>query len=131
MTDEATVQQAVRLRAAYARMHLWRNNVGACEDKSGRVIRYGLGNDSAQLNRAIKSSDLIGMTPVVITPEMVGRTLAVFTAIECKRPGWKLTNADERGRAQKKFIDLVKDAGGFAGFATSADDVDSICAMGE
>ena len=31
--------------------------------------------------------DRIGCVPVVVTPEMVGRTIGLFVAVECKKPG--------------------------------------------
>lgn len=123
---EAASQQQIMLAMARMGALPYRNNVGACTDESGRVIRYGLANSSAQMNAAIKSSDIIGITPVTITPEMVGRTVGVFTAIECKRPGWHLTPGDKRGQAQQKFIDIVVSVGGMGGFATGPDDVSAI-----
>ena len=116
--SEAVVQQQARLELARNGGLIWRNNVGACIDDTGRMIRYGLCNDSAQMNRSIASSDLIGVTPMVIGPEHVGRTIGVFTAVECKRPGWHLTPADARGHAQAKFINLVRSVGGIAGFVS-------------
>jgi hypothetical protein len=62
------------------------------------------------------SSDLIGWTTKVITPDMVGQRIAIFTAIEAK---------DGSGRAdtdQAKFIRNVQAAGGIAGVARSEDD---------
>lgn len=123
MSNEAVVQQQVRLAMARAGAQLWRNNSGACTDDTGRLIRYGLGNDSAQLNAVVKSSDLIGATPITITPEMVGMTIGVFTALECKKPGWHLTPGDQRGQAQKRYIDLVRGVGGLGGFVTDVSDL--------
>ncbi|KKL44805.1 hypothetical protein LCGC14_2362030, partial [marine sediment metagenome] len=62
------------------------------------------------------SSDLIGWTPVEITPAMVGSTAAVFTAIEVKRSKGGVTTTE-----QKRFIKRVKQAGGIAGVAASAE----------
>ena len=118
MNSEAAVQTHTRLEMARMGALVWRNNSGACMDQTGRMIRYGLGNDSAQLNRAIKSSDLIGVVPVKITPDMVGQTLGVFAAVECKKPGWHLTPGDQRGQAQDKFIQLVRSVGGVGGFVS-------------
>ena len=123
---ESSVQQRIRLKAAYLGLHLWRNNNGACEDKTGRLIRYGLANESAALNKRIKSSDLIGITPITITPDMVGKTIGVFTAVECKPSDWHLTPSDERGHAQAAFHTLVRDAGGLAGFVTCEEDLTAL-----
>lgn len=129
MANEAAAQQEIRLEASRLGQRLWRNNNGACKDENGRLIRYGLANDSAKLNKHIKSSDLIGITPFKITPDMVGRTLAVFTSIEVKAKGWHFTGT-EREFAQKAWIDLVASMGGVAGFATGGDDLKKITAGG-
>jgi hypothetical protein len=107
---------------------MWRNNVGACEDATGRQIRYGLGNDSAQLNKEIKSSDLIGITPVTawLHSAQSWVTLGVFTALEIKASGWHQTAGDDRAKAQAKFHQIVRDAGGFAGFITDPDQIQTI-----
>jgi hypothetical protein len=120
--NEAASQSHIRLAAANQHLQLWRNNTGVAVDDTGRHVRYGLCNDSKQLNDKIKSSDLIGITPVLITPEYYGRILGVFTAVETKAPGWKYRDNDARAVAQKRFHDIVKAAGGFAGFAQTVDD---------
>lgn len=126
MTSEAAIQQAIRLDIARSGIDLWRQNVGACQDQSGRLIRYGLLNDSKAINEKFKSSDLIGIRPMLVTSEWVGHTVGVFAAIECKESGWKLRPGDARGQAQQRFIDLVRAAGGFAGFARSVDEARGI-----
>lgn len=123
MSSEAVVQQQARLIMARLGAQCWRNNSGACTDDTGRLIRYGLGNDSAQVNAVIKSSDLIGIVPVQIQPHMVGYHLGVFTALEVKKPGWHLTPGDKRGQAQARFHQIVRDACGFAGFVSDPSDV--------
>lgn len=82
----------------------------------GRMIRYGLANESERMNRSFKSSDLIGITPTIILPEHVGMIVGVFTAIESKREGWRFSESDERAAAQQRFIQFVRNAGGLAGF---------------
>lgn len=123
--SEASVQQDIRLAASRRNAYLWRNNSGAFQDERGNFIRYGLANDSKKLNEEIKSSDLIGFTPIVITPDMVGQTIAVFTAVEVKQKGWTGIRS-ARERAQDKFIQLVRSFGGRAGFAASVDDAERI-----
>ena len=122
--SESSVQKEIRLDAAYRNIELWRNNSGACVDTTGRHIRYGLANESKQLNERIKSSDLIGIVPIVITPEMVGKTIGVFAAIECKAENWcgvEACSGEEKARAeaQARFHGIVRKAGGIAGFANS------------
>lgn len=124
--SEAVVQQQTRLMIGAAGMTPMRNNSGACQDQSGRLIRYGLMNDSKELNERFKSSDLIVPRPMLITQEWVGHVVGVFSAIECKPSGWHLTPGDKRGQAQLRFHDLVRAAGGFAGFATNVDEARAI-----
>jgi hypothetical protein len=62
------------------------------------------------------SSDLIGWTQREITPDMVGKKVAVFTAIEVK---------GERGTVSKEqlaFINRVRECGGIAGIARTPDE---------
>lgn len=114
---EVDVISNVRLTASEAGYTLFRNNVGACYDKTNRFIRYGLANDSAQLNESLKSSDLIGIRPVIIDPTHLGRTIGQFVALECKRPNWKFKGT-KRERAQEKFLALIASNGGYARFST-------------
>lgn len=116
--SEAKVQSELRLQGQPLDSILWRNNQGACTDATGRLIRYGLGHDSAPLNEVFKSSDLIGITPVTITPRHVGFRLGVFTAVEVKKPGW-LKPDNDRETAQMNFLQNVAKFGGIAMFATS------------
>ena len=59
------------------------------------------------------SSDLVGLRQVVIGPEQLGQTLAVFTAIEVKAPGGRLREE------QQSFLSLVERFGGYGGVARS------------
>jgi hypothetical protein len=116
--DEAAVQARVRLVASQSGARLWRNNVGAGTLQNGSYIRWGLANDSTALNKVVKSGDLIGINPVLITPEHVGRTLGVFCSREIKREGWRYNPNNARERAQQAWIDLVVSLGGDAAFTT-------------
>jgi len=66
------------------------------------------------------SSDIIGWRPVTITPDMVGQTVAIFTAIEVKT-GRLRTTAD-----QQRFLDAVEKAGGIADVARGVDNAVAI-----
>lgn len=131
MAGEDVVQQRIRLMVGHAGMVPMRNNVGACQDETGRLIRYGLMNDSKDLNEQFKSSDLIIPRPLLITQEWVGHTVAVFTAIECKADNWTMRITDERTQAQMRFHELIRNAGGFAGFAQSNHDARRILRLPE
>jgi hypothetical protein len=115
--SEAWAQQQVRMELARQGAMSWRNNVGALPDSRGVPVRFGLANDSEQLNKRIKSSDLILCIPRVVTPGMVGKTIGQFGSVECKAPGWKYTGT-ERERAQKAWLTLIGGMGGFATFST-------------
>lgn len=115
--SEAWAQSAVRLEAGQKGVRLWRNNVGALLDRNGRLVRYGLANDSAEMNERIKSADLIGWRPVVIRPEHVGHTLGQFVSREIKEPGWQFSGNDHEN-AQLAWANAVNAAGGDARFAT-------------
>jgi hypothetical protein len=116
-TSEAAVQAAVRLEGAQKGVRLYRNNVGVLRDANGRPVRYGLANDSKQLNEVLKSADLIGWRPVLIEPRHVGTTIAQFVSRECKPPLWRYTDT-EHERAQLAWAELVTVAGGDAAFCT-------------
>lgn len=109
--SEELTQATLRLAAPRMGLTLWRNNVGALPGPSGVPVRYGLANDSRRLNKHIKSSDLIGIGPG-------GR----FVAIECKRAAW-VWRGTPREVAQRRFITLVRAAGGYAGFARSVEEM--------
>lgn len=66
------------------------------------------------------SSDLVGWRSVEITPDMVGKRVAVFVAVECKAPKGR-TKSD-----QLAFIDAINNAGGMAGVAKSVGDAEVI-----
>lgn len=115
--SEAAIQNRIRLEASRVGARLLRNNVGAFETDDGSFVRYGLANDSQQMNKNIKSSDLIGLKPVAVQPYHVGQTLGVFVAREVKRGDWKYTGTPEE-LAQLKFLELVLALGGDAAFVT-------------
>lgn len=128
-TPEARASQEVRLRASDWKSKVYRNNSGVLMNEVGVPVRFGLGNESAKINKIIKTSDFIGWTPVVITEAMLGQTLAVFTAIEAKPLGFKVKSVypiKSREFAQNKFIELVRMFGGIGGFASCYQDVDTI-----
>ena len=75
MKSESEIQQLIQIEGPRVDCILMRNNSGALPDKNGRTVRYGLGNISREHSDRIKSSDLIGITRVVVTPEMVGRVV--------------------------------------------------------
>lgn len=73
---------------------------------SARPVHFGL---------AVGSSDLIGWTPIKITEQHLGKTFAIFTAIETKSDRGRNTNA------QEAFTNAVKSSGGLASIVKSVD----------
>lgn len=62
------------------------------------------------------SSDLIGWTNVIVTDQMVGSALPVFTAIEVKYGSTRTT------KDQMIFIDNIKNMNGIAGIVYNEED---------
>jgi hypothetical protein len=132
VTPEALATQEVRLAASQLRARIFRNNAGACVDSSGRQINYGLGNDGTKASKMLKFGDYIGYQSITITPEMVGKTVAVFVNLEIK-PDGKLNQTlqaasyiGSRENLQLETCNLVKNAGGFAGIVTNKQDVEQV-----
>lgn len=120
--SEAAGQSRIRALAPLRGMQLWRNNVGALIDARGVPVRFGLANDSKELNRVFKSADLIGISNEVITLADVGQPRGRFIALECKHAGWRYTGA-EREVAQLAFIKVVNAYGGRAKFIISENEL--------
>lgn len=111
MSSEQSIQQAIRLALSTGQSRVFRNNVGAIKDETGRLVTFGLCKGS---------SDLIGWQSVTVTPDMVGQRVAIFLAVEVKGP---------KGRVQpdqENFIARVRAAGGLAGVARSVSDAITI-----
>lgn len=106
---ETTLQQQIRLAlGSCTDLRLFRNNCGTLPDpRTGRPVQFGLARGSA---------DLIGWRTLVITPEMVGQRVAVFTSLEIKTPTGRLVPA------QRHWLQAVEQAGGIAGVARSVTD---------
>lgn len=90
-------------------LRLFRNNTGSLfDEKSNRMVTFGL---------CPGSSDLIGWRSVVITPEMVGKRVAIFIGAECKAP------YSYASTPQRQFIQVVRDMGGRAGIFRNPDEL--------
>lgn len=86
---------------------LFRNNSGALRDERGVLVRFGL---------TPGASDLIGIVPRRVTPEMVGTVVGLFTALEVKRLGRSATTQ------QAAFLAMVLRNGGIAARVTSVEE---------
>jgi len=116
-SSEAANQNQVRLEGSEKGIRLMRNNVGAYSANypPSPGTRWGLCNDSKQMNKVIKSSDLIGIKPVEIIPCMVGSIIGQFVAREVKKSDWTF-KGDDHENAQLAFLQLVLSLGGDAAF---------------
>lgn len=116
---ESAVLKAVMLRVgSLPNVRVFRNNTG--QGWVGQMTRQGaltILKNARPLNAGLVkgSSDLIGWTTLEITPDMVGRKVAVFTAIECK------TDSGRTDAEQLKFLQNVQAAGGIAIVARDAE----------
>lgn len=97
---EGNISQLIRLGTPDIAV-LYRNNVGALKDSTGRLVRYGLG---------VGSSDLIGIR------KSDGR----MVAIEVKVPGKNATPE------QQQFLNIIKRHGGLAGVAHNVEEARKI-----
>lgn len=116
--SESAVQSLIRLEAARKGIWMGRNNVGALKDKTGRVVRYGLANDSAAVNEVVKSADLIGVRKVLITSDHVGKIIGQLVSRECKPVDWVYTGTP-REQAQLRWATLINSYGGDAAIVNS------------
>jgi hypothetical protein len=128
--SEAFVASECRLALGSYGIITMRNNVGALEDIRGRLVRYGLCNENAQMNKVIKSSDDVCIIPYIVKPQDIGRKLGVFLGVEHKRRNWVFTGKG-RETPQVNFQRMVNSAGGVGLFANSAQSViDSLVSQG-
>lgn len=121
MSIETNILNWIRL-ALTPMVVLFRNNIGVAIhfDKSGEkkyFVPYGVGPQGGG------GSDSIGWTTKIVTPEMVGKPVAIFTAIETKRLEGEATSE------QINFVKQVRAAGGYAGFANCREDARKIVGL--
>lgn len=86
---------------------------------AGRQVTLGFGLING--DPVVGVGDLCGWRSVVVTPDMVGCTVAVFMSVECKRPDGGRVTAD-----QHRWASTVIAAGGIAGTASSEDEARAI-----
>jgi hypothetical protein len=115
--NESVIQNAIRLEASRRGILLFRNNVGALLDGRSVPVRFGLANESRQMNEHVKSGDLIGIKRTVVTAAMVGSVTGEFISVEVKPAGWKYTGRG-REKAQLAWMNIILANGGRAMFAT-------------
>lgn len=132
VTPEAKASLQVKLAANLQGCRLLKNNTGVAYDKNDRPIFFGLGNDKKKKKgdkNVIRTPDWVGWHNMVITEEMVGKTVPVFMAIDAKKLGFKHKESyhiNTREYGQNNFFQRVINANGIAGFAATAEHVKTI-----
>jgi hypothetical protein len=110
--SESAIQNRIRLAISKQGGALaLRNNTGLFKTFDGRTVQAGMGTGT---------SDLIGLTSHIITPEDVGRLVGIFLAIEVK------TDIGRLRTEQSAFLSQVTRMGGVGGIARSDDDAISL-----
>jgi hypothetical protein len=137
VSRENPVQRAGWLRAARHAV-LWRLNTGKAwlsglgprgvhwaPDRShvridaARPIAVGLGMVNG--DPVVGAGDLLGRLSIVITPEMVGQTVAVFCSLEAKR-----TTGGRVSEEQSNWGEQTTNAGGIYGVFRSEEEAERI-----
>lgn len=132
MTTESSIQKAVQIMASKLGMRLFRNNVGKFytgrHSRITKPTQFILMPGDVLIRSAYPvsaglcegSSDLIGFTPITITPDMVGKQVSVFTALEVKTQSGRTT------KEQENFIKVVQQAGGIARVIRSDNEIQEV-----
>lgn len=105
---ETKIQNRIMMDMSEKGYLVWRNQVGLFKTLDGRTVNIGIKG----------SSDLMAVKPTVITPDMVGQTLAVFVAVEVK------TATGRQSEPQKKWQKAVEKLGVKYILARSENDID-------
>lgn len=128
MGRETELVRRILVAASGADARLFRQNVGMgwvgtiAERTPSRLVLTDYRPFHAGLCEG--SSDTIGLARVIVTPDMVGRPVAAFTAIEVK------TKTGRVSPQQQKFIGFVRQFGGIAGVARSPEEAVQIIKAG-
>lgn len=135
--SEAPVVKRVMLEASRIGSRLLRNNRGQFYTIDGvqRLIAAAKSGEVKSMVEAMKrlrvtragleapgSSDLVGVHPLKITPEMVGMTLGVLLIAECKAPGW-VGPSDAHEIEQAHFIHTMNGFGAIGFFISNHEDL--------
>jgi hypothetical protein len=126
--SEVILMREIQVDAPRADARLFRNNVALAWVgkllRAPRPVQVTLNPSDILLRNARPlhaglcegSSDLIGWRTLTITPEMVGRRVAIFATVEVK------TGTGRTTKQQKAWLKAVGDAGGIAVEARSRDE---------
>lgn len=116
MSETKTIMPAIQLAIGKHKPNtrVFRNNVGV--GWQGKSVKKGsllIIENPRPLHAGLceGSSDLVGWTTEEITADMVGKKIAIFTAVEVK------TSSGRISPEQLNFLQQVQQAGGIAGIA--------------
>jgi len=118
---EGNIQKLCHIEASEQGATMFRNEtfngwVGKVIHKSGDQVTLSNAKRIAG-GLCVGSSDLIGFMPTVITQDMVGQTLPVFTGMEVKTPTGKPS------KEQVEWDEFLKSKGCISGVVRSPEDV--------
>lgn len=118
--SEHDIRNRILLEVGRGDVRLFNNNVGMgwagkfVYNRNGEVLLRNARPLHAGLCEG--SGDLIGPVTIEITPEMVGRKVAVFASLEVK------TKVGRTSQEQENFLAMVQSVGGIAAVVRSPDD---------
>jgi hypothetical protein len=126
--SETEKLKAIHLALSQGDCRIFRNNIG--EAWQGRISPappgpWVAGSLIIQTPRLVHfglasgSSDLIGFRSLTVTPDMVGKKIAVFLSIEVKKGG-------RFQKGQREWLAMVSSFGGIAGVAHSVEEAQQI-----
>jgi hypothetical protein len=119
--------EILKFIATLTNVKLFNNPIGS--GYCGKLVRHTGANVVLAWARRVTfglfgagGPDLIGWKTIIIRPEHVGQQLAVFCAVEVKRPG----NLGRITPEQIDTIELINKSGGIAGVVNSIDQLKNI-----
>ena len=108
---ESKIQNDIRIACNTGSTRAWRNNIAKLQVR-GQWVNFGIPSKGG--------SDLIGLHTMEIQPKHIGKSVAVFVAIEVKTPTGKPS------QEQIRFIEFAKKAGAIAGIARSPEEATNL-----
>lgn len=130
-SEETNISQEIKLAGAQTKTKLFRNSRGlfytldtvpklmAAFARGGMVAAKALVGALRKTKAGLEfkgSSDLLGWTEIIVTPEMVGQKIAVFTAVEAK------TESGVESDDQANWGRIVTESGGIYVLARNPQD---------
>lgn len=133
MTDsEQDIMRRIMIAVSKTGARVFRNNVAMAWVGKAEIIRHSravvvyVGDVLIRQGRPLHaglckgSSDLIGITPVIVRPEHVGTRLGVFTGLEVK------TNKGRTTPEQVNFAEQINALGGIVGVVRDSNDAETL-----